>query len=185
MTSVYNLAVFVSGRGSNFRAVLKGIADGRIPARVPLVIADHVCPALDAAPEATLVSNDPSEIAAALQAHDIEYIALLGYLKILPKEIVGRYANRIVNIHPSLIPAFCGKGMYGSHVHEAVLARGCKVTGVTTHFVDEGADTGPIIMQRPVPVEAGDTVETLASRVLEVEHATIVETLETILGGER
>ena len=95
---------------------------------------------------------------------------LAGYLRILSPELVECYRNKIINIHPSLIPSFCGMGFYGQKVHQAVLDYGAKVTGATVHFVDEGTDTGPIILQKAVDVLCGDTVETLSQRVLEVEH---------------
>jgi phosphoribosylglycinamide formyltransferase-1 len=100
----------------------------------------------------------------------VEYIVLAGYLSILSPELVESYQNRIINIHPSLIPAFCGMGFYGQKVHQAVLDYGAKLTGATVHFVDEGADTGPIILQKAVEVLSDDTAESLASRVLKVEH---------------
>lgn len=106
-----------------------------------------------------------------------EGIILAGYLSILSKEVVEAYAGRIINTHPALIPSFCGKGFYGNRVHQAVLDYGAKLSGATIHFVDEGADTGPIIMQEAVPVLPDDTVETLSARVLEVEHRILPESV--------
>ena len=102
---------------------------------------------------------------------------LAGYLPILGRQVVRAYEHRIINIHPALIPAFCGPGMYGHHVHEAVLAYGAKISGATTHFVDEQVDHGGVIMQKSVPVLEGDTPETLAARVLIVEHEILPESV--------
>ena len=102
---------------------------------------------------------------------------LAGYLVTIPPAMIRRYRNRIINIHPALIPAFCGPGMYGHHVHEAVLAYGAKISGATTHFVDEQVDHGGVIMQKSVPVLEGDTPETLAARVLAVEHEILPESV--------
>jgi len=113
-----------------------------------------------------------------------DLIVLAGFLVVLPGEIISRYKNRIINIHPSLIPSFCGKGFYGLKVHEAVLARGVKVTGATVHFVDEGTDTGPILLQKPVLVEETDTPETLQRRVMEeAEWALLPKAIGLIAAG--
>jgi phosphoribosylglycinamide formyltransferase-1 len=110
---------------------------------------------------------------------------LAGFLVVLPAEMISRYRNRIINIHPSLIPSFCGTGFYGLKVHEAVLARGVKVTGATVHFVDEGTDTGPIIRQKPVMVQEGDTPEILQRRVMEeAEWILLPEAIELIAAGQ-
>ncbi len=114
----------------------------------------------------------------ALHGRGVDFIALAGYMKKIPVEIVREYRGRIVNIHPALLPLFGGKGLYGHFVHEAVLARGCRVTGVTVHLVDEEYDRGPILAQRCVPVEPDDTPDTLAERVLRVEHRLYAETLQ-------
>lgn len=112
---------------------------------------------------------------AAIHEANVDGVILAGYLSILGSELVGAYRGRIINIHPSLIPSFCGKGYYGVRVHRAVLEYGAKVSGATVHFVDEGADTGPIIMQRTVPVLEDDQPEDLAARVLKVEHQMLPE----------
>jgi phosphoribosylglycinamide formyltransferase-1 len=114
----------------------------------------------------------------ALKDRGVDFIALAGYMKKIPLEIVREYRGRIVNIHPALLPLFGGKGLYGHFVHEAVLAHGCKTTGVTIHIVDEEYDRGPIVAQRCVPVEEGDTVDVLAERVLRVEHQLYAEALQ-------
>jgi phosphoribosylglycinamide formyltransferase-1 len=119
----------------------------------------------------------------ALGAAETEAIALAGYLRRLPAPIVNAFRHRIVNIHPALLPAFGGKGMYGEHVHRAVLDYGAKVSGCTVHFVDEDYDTGPVIAQRAVPVAENDTPETLAARILPHEHAALVDALSLLADG--
>ncbi len=113
-----------------------------------------------------------------------DLIVLAGFLVVLPEEMISRYRNRIINIHPSLIPSFCGTGYYGLKVHEAVLARGAKITGATVHFVDEGTDTGPIIMQKAVVVQEKDTPEVLQRRVMEeAEWILLPQVIELIAAG--
>ena len=124
------------------------------------------------------------KITALIEEYQIDYMILAGYLSIIPASFTSRYAGRIVNIHPSLIPSFCGQGYYGLNVHRAVLEYGAKVTGVTVHFVDEGADTGAIIMQRAVEVEEGDTPETLQARVLKTEHVILPEAVKLLTQGK-
>ena len=124
------------------------------------------------------------KITVLMEQYQIDYIVLAGYLSIIPASFTRRFAGRIVNIHPSLIPSFCGKGYYGLRVHQAVLDYGAKVTGVTIHFVDEGADTGAIIMQRAVYVQDGDTPETLQARVLETEHQVLPEAVKLLTQGK-
>ena len=119
-----------------------------------------------------------------LKAADADLVVLAGYLPILGRQVVRAYEHRIINIHPALIPAFCGPGMYGHHVHEAVLAYGAKISGATTHFVDEQVDHGGIIMQRSVPVLEGDTPDTLAARVLTVEHQILPESVKLFCAGK-
>ena len=111
-----------------------------------------------------------SRLLALLESYRVEFVALAGYLKMIPSDIVQRFKHRITNIHPALLPSFGGKGMYGRRVHEAVLEHGVRWTGVTVHLVDEEYDTGPIILQEPVPVYPSDSVDELAARVLKVEH---------------
>lgn len=113
---------------------------------------------------------DPAELLALLEAEEIDLVVLAGYLKRVPPAVVARFRHRMINIHPALLPGFGGPGMYGRRVHEAVLASGARRSGATVHYVDEEYDRGPIIAQRSVPVEPGDTPDTLAARVLAVEH---------------
>lgn len=190
------IALFASGGGSNAGAVLAAIAEGRIDARAGLLIADRDgIGALERAqahgvPTAIVPPRDHADEAAfgeallaALRAHAVEAIVLGGYLRRIPPAVVGAYRHRILNVHPSLLPAFGGTGMYGRRVHEAVLAHGCRVSGATVHLVDEAFDTGPIVLQRCVPVVAGDTPEALAARVLAVEHGLLPEAVGLLAAG--
>ena len=119
-----------------------------------------------------------------LRQYDADFVVLAGYLHILGEKLVQTYENRIINIHPSLIPSFCGMGYYGLKVHEGVLDYGCKVTGATVHFVDAGADTGPIIWQEPVRVHADDTPQSLQQRVLETEHVILPRIVGLMMDGK-
>ncbi len=198
MSSLLNLAVFVGtrGRGSNLFALHEATQNGRLNARVVLVVGGRDdAPAVVRAREAGLpvAVIDPKAFAdadaygtalrGALDAAGAEAIALAGYLRRLPVPIVAAFRHRVVNVHPALLPAFGGKGMYGEHVHRAVLDYGAKVSGCTVHFVDEEYDTGPIIAQRAVPVEEDDTPETLAARILPHEHAALVDALAWLADG--
>jgi phosphoribosylglycinamide formyltransferase 1 len=172
------IAVLASGAGSNLQALLAHLATaGAEGGRVSLVVSDRpTAGALGIARGAgveTLVLGDPAdgrEMLTALGAHDIELVALAGYLKRVPAAVTRRFRGRIINVHPALLPAFGGPGMYGARVHEAVIASGARLSGATVHFVDEEYDHGPIIAQWPVPVLAEDTAATLAARVLRMEH---------------
>jgi phosphoribosylglycinamide formyltransferase-1 len=189
--------VLISGGGTNLQALIDAIEDGRIPdARIVVVISNrktaygleraraHGIPA-----ECVLKKDFESEeafngaILERLKFYRVDLVVLAGYLSILSPEVVRAYPNRIINIHPSLIPAFCGKGFYGERVHRAVLEYGVKITGATVHFVDEGTDTGPIILQRPVEVRDDDDVHSLAARVLEVEHQLLPEAVRLFVEG--
>ncbi|WP_309709481.1 phosphoribosylglycinamide formyltransferase [Armatimonas sp.] len=187
------LAVFVGvrGRGSNLMAIHSATQDGRLSGEVALVIGTKPdAPALLRAqeagiPVAVIAPGDSYEaqlLATLTKAH-VNTIALAGYLRKLPEAVVEHFRNRIVNVHPALLPAFGGKGMYGHHVHEAVVAYGCKVSGCTVHFVDSEYDTGPIVLQRTVPVLDTDTPETLAARILPEEHAAYIEALQLLAEG--
>jgi len=178
-----NIGVFASGRGSNFQAILNAIHQGYLPARVSLLLSNKSdAGALEIARSNGIATAHLSQkqfpdeesyvaaVLAALKEHDVHLIALAGYLKMIPTAVVRAYRDRILNIHPALLPWFGGAGMYGHHVHEAVLASGMKVSGATVHIVDEEYDHGPIVVQKTVPIEEHDTPETLAARVLTVEH---------------
>lgn len=189
-----DIAVFGSGRGSNFQAILSAIDQGRIPhARIRLVISNnstagileiahgHALPTVHLSQKQ--FSNEQAfvdALLAILREHDVNLIVLAGYMKRLPAQLVRAYKNRIINIHPALLPKFGGQGMYGMYVHEAVIAAGEKVSGATVHAVDEEYDHGPVLLQKTVPVLPGDTPETLAARVLSVEHELYPEALRMI-----
>jgi len=170
------LAVAISGRGSNLAALLAALPAGS-PAEVALVLSNRpAAGGLEIARQHTVpavVLADPADATAwldALSDHRIDLVVLAGYLRLVPPAVVHRYRGRMINIHPALLPAFGGPGMYGHRVHEAVLALGAAVSGATVHLVDEVYDRGPILAQARVPVLPGDTPETLAERVLELEH---------------
>jgi phosphoribosylglycinamide formyltransferase-1 len=175
------LGVFASGGGSNLQALLNRFA-ATAHVSVALVVSDRRdAGALQRATTAGVAalhipagSRPGDEVARdmlrALDGQRIDLIALAGYLRLVPPAVIERYRDRILNIHPALLPAFGGAGMYGRRVHEAVLAAGCRISGATVHGVDERYDEGRIIAQWPVPVLPGDSTETLAARVLRVEH---------------
>jgi phosphoribosylglycinamide formyltransferase-1 len=170
------VAVAVSGRGSNLEALLRALgADG--PARVVLVVSNRAdAPALELAQAHGVpaeVLPDPADSADWLERlarHRVDLLVLAGYLKLVPAPVIARYRDRVLNVHPALLPAFGGRGMYGRHVHEAVLASGVRETGATVHLVDEVYDRGRVLARGRVPVLRGDTPDALAARVLAVEH---------------
>ncbi len=193
------VVVLVSGGGTNLQAILDSIEDGRIRnARVEAVISNNPgayalerakkagIPALCISPK-TFEDREAFNRAflAKLDELQPDLIVLAGFLVVLPKEMTQAYSGKIINIHPSLIPSFCGKGFYGLKVHEAALERGVKVTGATVHFVDEGTDTGPIILQKAVSVEPGDTPEILQKRVMEqAEWVILPKAIDMIANNE-
>ncbi|NIM04767.1 MAG: phosphoribosylglycinamide formyltransferase [Armatimonadetes bacterium] len=196
MTDRLRLGVLVSGRGSNLQAILDRCAEGRLSAQVAVVISNIAeAYALERARKAGVpaVALEPRDfpdreahdraIVEALQSHGAELIVLAGYLRILTASIFEAYANRIINIHPSLVPAFCGKNMHGLRVHQAVLDYGAKVSGLTVHFVEPEVDTGPIILQHVVPVSEDDTPESLEQRILSFEHEKYAEAIQLIAEG--
>lgn len=175
------IAVLVSGGGTNLQAIIDSINDGRITdTEICLVYSNNPkAYAIERAKQAGIpyVVKSPREFAdradfntallQILKDADPDLIVLAGCLVVIPQEVVRAFPNRIINIHPSLIPSFCGTGYYGLKVHEKVLERGARVSGATVHFVDEGTDTGPIILQKPVMVRDDDTAETLQRRIME------------------
>jgi formyltetrahydrofolate-dependent phosphoribosylglycinamide formyltransferase len=168
------VAVLASGGGTNLQALLDACGPA-VPMRVTRVVSNRAdAGALERARAAgipAVVLRDPADAAELLAAlGDADLVVLAGYLKLIPAAVVARFRRRMINIHPALLPAFGGPGMYGHRVHAAVLASGATETGVTVHYVDEQYDRGPIIAQRTVPVLPGDTAETLAARVLAIEH---------------
>lgn len=189
------IAAFASGGGTNVQALLDHFGPegpGGTVARVALVLSDRDdAYALERARKAGVATRvvpvagrDPEtvavEIAEALGEEHVELIALAGYVRLVPPGIVAAYAGRILNVHPALLPAFGGQGFYGIRIHRAVIERGCRVTGVTVHFVDEEYDRGPILCQWPVPVLPADTPESLARRVLAVEHRLYPAAVELV-----
>lgn len=190
------LAVFASGGGSNFQAILDNVAADTLPLTPVLCVSNTPKARALARAErhgiATLVlnPNDFTEEAIYAQtllkelaAHSVTFVALAGYLRKIPASVVSAFRNRMVNIHPSLLPAFGGKGLYGKRVHESVLRAGVRASGATVHVVSEEYDTGPIVLQETVPVCDGDTPEMLAARVLEVEHRLYPKALRLFAEG--
>ena len=192
-------AVLVSGGGTNLQAIIDAKASGIIKnAEISLVISNNpsayaLTRAKNAGIKASCIS--PSEfdsreafnktLTDALIEAEIDLVVLAGFLVIIPYEMVEKFRNRIINVHPSLIPSFCGTGCYGLKVHEKALSRGVKITGATVHFVDEGTDTGPIILQKAVEVKDGDTAETLQKRVMEeAEWKILPEAIELVASGQ-
>lgn len=176
------LAVLISGSGTDLQSIIDH--RNQINGDIALVVSNRKnAYGLQRAQDAgikNLVIKDQNELLKTLQEENIDFIVLAGYLAILGKELIDTYQNKIINIHPSLIPSFCGPGMYGLHVHEAVLARGVKVSGATVHFVSEEVDGGPIIWQEAVSITDLDTPEEIQKRVLEVEHRILPKVVEWI-----
>lgn len=176
-----NIGVLISGGGTNLQAIIDETKAGGINGTVKVVISNKEdAYGLERARlngiEA-IYETDEDKIIEILRENNIDLIVLAGYLKIITPKFVEEFRNKIINIHPSLIPSFCGKGYYGEKVHQGVIDYGAKVTGATVHFVDEGADTGAIIMQETINVEQNDDVKSLAKRVLEVEHRILKESI--------
>lgn len=183
------IGVLISGGGTNLQSIIDKTLDGTINGEVGLVISNKKDAYGLTRAENAMIENlfiDPKSfdsmedynrrLIQEFKAKDIGLIVLAGYLKVLSKDFIESF-EYIINVHPSLIPSFCGKGYYGERVHEKVLEYGVKISGATVHFVDEGTDTGPIILQDVIKVESDDTIETLQKRVLEVEHRLLAEAL--------
>jgi formyltetrahydrofolate-dependent phosphoribosylglycinamide formyltransferase len=193
-----HIAVFGSGRGSNFEAIVESIEHGTVTgAEIRLVVSNnaqagilerartHGIPAVHISrKQHPDDAGFASAMLDALHRHGVNFIVLAGYMKRVPAEVIGAYRDRIVNIHPALLPKFGGAGMYGRHVHEAVIAAGEHESGATVHLVDDGYDTGAIVLQRRVPVLHDDTPETLAERVLAVEHVLYPEAIRLFADHE-
>ena len=194
-----NVVVLVSGGGTNLQAIIDAIESGKITnIRISGVISNNKnAYALERAKnhgiEHLCISPKQfetrekfnEEFLKAVDKMNPDLIVLAGFLVVIPPEMIERYRNRIINIHPSLIPSFCGTGYYGLKVHEAALKRGVKVVGATVHFVDEGTDTGPIILQKAVEVEQGDTPEVLQRRVMEqAEWKILPRAIDLIANGK-
>ncbi len=191
-------AVLVSGGGTNLQAIIDSIADGRITnTEISVVISNNknayaLERAKQAGIEAICISPKDYETREAfneaflekLDSYGVDLVVLAGFLVVIPEKMIAKYRNRIINIHPSLIPSFCGTGYYGLKVHEGALSRGVKITGATVHFVDEGTDTGPIIAQKAVKIQNGDTPEILQRRVMEeAEWILLPQAIDDIANG--
>lgn len=193
------LAVLVSGGGTNLQAIIDKIENGEISgAEIAVVISNkEAAYALERAKrhgiEGRCISPKNYQnreefglaLLEALERFGVDLVVLAGYLVIVPELVIQTYRNRMINIHPSLIPSFCGAGYYGLRVHEAVLARGNKVTGATVHFVDEGTDTGPIILQKAVEVKEGDTPQLLQKRVMEEAEWNILPEAIDLIANDK
>jgi len=190
------VGVLVSGNGTNLQSIIDKSETGELPARVVVVISNkpdayalqraknHSIPSYVVRPKdfADQVSYEQKMIDI-LNTHKVELVVLAGFMKILSSHFVQAFRGRIINIHPSLIPSFCGKDFYGIKVHQAVIDYGVKVTGATVHFVDENVDAGPIIIQRTVEVKDSDTAETIALKVHQTEHEILSEAITLFAQG--
>ena len=185
------LGVLASGRGSNFEAILTAIQKGNLDAEIKVLVSNkksagalaiatqNGIPSVHLSFKVFASPNEyGSELIKVFSKYDVNFAVLAGYLKYLTPEFISNYQNKILNIHPALLPSFGGNGMFGNHVHVAVLKRGCKVSGATVHIVDEIYDHGPIILQKSVPVLDDDTEKTLAARVLKVEYEIFPKALQ-------
>ena len=193
------IAVLVSGGGTNLQAVMDAIDDQTITnTKIEVVISNNKnAYALERAakkgiPNLCISPKDFADRAEfnrvfleQLNSYHVDLVVLAGFLVVIPPEMIAEYKNKIINIHPSLIPSFCGTGYYGLKVHEGVLARGVKVTGATVHFVDEGTDTGPIILQKAVEVQSDDTPEILQRRVMEEAEWKILPQAIDLIANDR
>ncbi len=192
-------AVLVSGGGTNLQAILDAVAAGTIrDVEISAVVSNNPgayalerarkagVPALAVSPKSFETREQFHEaLLEAVRSSGAELVVLAGFLCVIPPQMVEAYPNRIINIHPSLIPSFCGKGYYGLKVHEAALQRGVRVSGATVHFVDAGTDTGPIILQKAVEVQDGDTPKTLQRRIMEqAEWKILPEAIQMIAHGQ-
>ena len=188
------IGVLVSGGGTNLQSIIDAIVVGTLKSQIVCVISNkeaayglerarkHQIPAYFINPKE---EGYDEKLLIRLKDEEVDLVVLAGYLRILNKELIEAYIGRIINIHPSLLPKFGGKGFYGIHVHEAVLAAGEKESGATVHYVDTGVDTGKIILQRKLQVMSEDTPETLQKRILEqIEHKILVEAIRSIEGRE-
>ena len=188
-----NIAVLISGGGTNLQAIINAVESGIINGRIKMVASDRKnAYGLERAKKFNIDTfyfgkgnyedkeERDRELLKELNEKEIDLIVLAGYLSILPEFIVKEYEDKIINVHPSLIPKYCGAGFYGMKVHQAVIENGEEFSGVTVHFVDEGTDTGPIIFQEKVKVEEKDTPESLAEKIHIIEHELIVRAVKEI-----
>lgn len=191
------VGVLVSGNGTNLQAIIDKSETGEIPAKVAVVIsnkedayalqraAKHFIPNFVIKPkEFPDRRSYEQKMIDVLKIHEVELVVLAGFMKILSPHFIGAFRNKIINIHPSLIPAFCGKQFYGMRVHQAVIDYGVKITGATVHFVDENIDAGPIIIQKAIEVKDNDTAETIALKVHQIEHQILPEAIKLFAEGK-
>ncbi len=196
MTGALHLGVLASGNGSNLQAILDAIATGQLDARVNVVISNnreafalerakqHCIPAVHLNHRQFPTAEDFNRaFLDLLREHEVDLVILAGYMKLIDSGIVRAYHHRMLNIHPALLPAFGGKGMYGIHVHEAVIESGVKISGVTVHVVDEQFDHGPIVLQKAVEVLDTDSPQTLAARILPEEHRLYPRAIQLFAEG--
>lgn len=182
------IAVMISGGGTDLQSIIDACQAGKINGTIELVISNRqkaygLQRAQKAGIETAVVKKNDTLIVSMLKERNIDLVVLAGYLAILTDELIDAYPNQIINIHPSLIPSFCGAGMYGMHVHEAVLNRGVKVSGATVHFVSSEIDGGPIIKQVACDISDLDKPEDIQSRVLEIEHRILPEVVGLYCDG--
>lgn len=190
---MFKIAVLVSGNGTNLQAIIDHYLNNP-DIKISLVISNKAdAYALKRASLANIPTmviskkdfpNQSDEISKQVKANNIDLIVLAGYLSILSGSIINEYKNKIINIHPSLIPAFCGPGMYGHHVHEAVIKSGVRYSGCTVHFVNGGVDSGPIILQQAVDVFYTDTPDSIAAKILVYEHKLLVKAIDLIANNK-
>lgn len=191
---MFKLAVLVSGGGSNLQAIIDSIKDGKLNCKIEMVISDREgAYGLERARinnipaylvDRKIYGSETSDKIYELLNGKVDLIVLAGFLSILKGDLIAEFKNRIINIHPSLIPAFCGNGMHGMNVHRSAIEYGVKFSGCTVHFVDEGTDTGPIILQKVVPVYDEDTPEILQKRILVEEHKALPEAIGMMAEGK-
>lgn len=194
--SPVKIGVLISGGGTNLQAIIDEIQSGNINGEIKLVISNKkdafgLERARNSQIEAMFINpkdfidNESynNAIINEMKKHEVELIVLAGYLKVLSKSFIDEFKDRIINIHPSLIPSFCGKNFYGLKVHEEAIKYGVKYSGATVHLVDEGTDTGPIIIQEIVKVEEDDTAESLQKKILQIEHKILVEAIKLFCEG--
>ena len=183
------IAVFVSGGGTDLQSVIDAVENGSINGEIVLVVSNRknaygLKRAELAGIETAVVRKDDELLVKMLQERNVDLIVLAGYLAILTDVLIDAYPNKIINIHPSLIPSFCGPGFYGMHVHESVLARGVKVTGATVHFVSNEVDGGPIILQEACNIDDLDNASDIQARVLEIEHRILRKAVALFCDGK-
>ena len=183
------IAVFVSGGGTDLQSVIDAVENGSINGEIVLVVSNRknaygLKRAELAGIETAVVRKDDELLVKMLQERNVDLIVLAGYLAILTDVLIDAYPNKIINIHPSLFPRFCGPGFYGMHVHESVLARGVKVTGATVHFVSNEVDGGPIILQEACNIDDLDNASDIQARVLEIEHRILPKAVALFCDGK-